>query len=223
MFPFGFVYIALTSTTCCMVHSMLFFWHRYELPAVALGHVTPAYPREITGEASTPVRTNRQQQIPTPRLSPRSNIPRQASFGTTGSSSHGGGTRASSSRHGSSTALFRAGDDGDESSYIFFMNGEVVMHQTERRTSVGDSSVEEDELLRVPASISTAEAVAEEVLREDIPAEVAAAVHAAADPSTPPQPTVAVNQTPRMDNRGNQEWVGDSAGTAPGIPTLTGS
>ena len=94
------------------------------------------------------------------------------------------------------------------------MNGEVVMHQTERRASVGDSSVEEDELLRVPASISTAE----------IPAEVAAAVHAAGDrPSTPPQPTVATEQTPRVDNRGNQEWVGDDVRTAPGLPTLMGS
>lgn len=44
----GFVYTALTVVWCFMFHSMVFFWHRFELPAVALGHVTVDRPRIIT-------------------------------------------------------------------------------------------------------------------------------------------------------------------------------
>ena len=44
-FPFGFTHAALVCTAFFMIHSMVFFWHRYELPAVALGRVTPAQPR----------------------------------------------------------------------------------------------------------------------------------------------------------------------------------
>ena len=47
-FPFGFSYMALSSTACFMLHSMVFFWHRYELPAVAHGLVSVDYPRMIT-------------------------------------------------------------------------------------------------------------------------------------------------------------------------------
>lgn len=46
-FPFGFTHTALVCTTCFMIHSMLFFWHRYELPAVALGRVSPEQPRMV--------------------------------------------------------------------------------------------------------------------------------------------------------------------------------
>jgi hypothetical protein len=45
LYPFGFCYTALASTALFMTHSMLFFWHRYELPAVAHGHVTLEHPR----------------------------------------------------------------------------------------------------------------------------------------------------------------------------------
>jgi hypothetical protein len=45
LYPFGFCYTALASTALFMAHSMLFFWHRYELPAVAHGHVTLEHPR----------------------------------------------------------------------------------------------------------------------------------------------------------------------------------
>lgn len=44
----GFVYTALTVVWCFMFHSMVFFWHRFELPAVALGHVTVDRPRMTT-------------------------------------------------------------------------------------------------------------------------------------------------------------------------------
>lgn len=46
-FPFGFTHTALASAVCFMVHSMLFFWNRYELPAVALGVVSIQQPRMV--------------------------------------------------------------------------------------------------------------------------------------------------------------------------------
>lgn len=46
--PFGFGYLALATVACFMVHSMVFFWHRYELPAVALGWVTIEHPRQVS-------------------------------------------------------------------------------------------------------------------------------------------------------------------------------
>ncbi|KAL7568112.1 hypothetical protein ACA910_019510 [Epithemia clementina (nom. ined.)] len=44
-FPHGFSYTALTSTVCFMMHCMLFFWHRFELPAIVLGQVNAQTPR----------------------------------------------------------------------------------------------------------------------------------------------------------------------------------
>jgi hypothetical protein len=41
----GFVYLALTVVWCFMLHSMVFFWHRYELPALVLGAVSVHRPR----------------------------------------------------------------------------------------------------------------------------------------------------------------------------------
>ena len=48
----GFVYTALTVVWCFVLHSMVFFWHRYELPALVLGAVTIDRPRMIPGGAS---------------------------------------------------------------------------------------------------------------------------------------------------------------------------
>jgi hypothetical protein len=47
-FPFGFSYTALASTFLFLAHSMLFFWLRYELPAVAHGLVSLNQPRMVT-------------------------------------------------------------------------------------------------------------------------------------------------------------------------------
>lgn len=44
--PFGFAYVALWVVCLFMLHSMAFFWHRYELPAVANGRVTIDRPRQ---------------------------------------------------------------------------------------------------------------------------------------------------------------------------------
>ncbi len=38
--PFGFSYAALTSTVLFQLHSMIFFWNRYELPAILSGQIS---------------------------------------------------------------------------------------------------------------------------------------------------------------------------------------
>ena len=44
--PFGFAYTAMGVVGLFMLHSMVFFWHRYELTAVASGRVTIDRPRQ---------------------------------------------------------------------------------------------------------------------------------------------------------------------------------
>jgi hypothetical protein len=127
-FPFGFSYTALSSTVCFMIHSMLFFWHRFELPAVALGFVNAQNPRMGIPPSPTiappppPASQGRDHDtVPHMILPPRLDLIRQQSHGTI-SSLNGGTSRQSS------TSLFHRGDDGDES-YMYFMDGEVVMHR----------------------------------------------------------------------------------------------
>jgi hypothetical protein len=155
-----------------MVHSMLFFWHRYELPAVALGLVSADRPR--MGMPLSPTRSaalhamteNQRSQVlslhhdsrlrqtrttgpvevdrgpPIPSAVVVSSQPpplvRQLSHGTTSSWNIGGSSDRGDnlSRPTSSTLLFRAGSEsgGDDESYMFFMDGEVVMHRTDRST-----------------------------------------------------------------------------------------
>jgi hypothetical protein len=141
-FPFGFSYTALASTGCFMAHSMLFFWHRYELPAVALGLVTVEQPR--MGNSIPPLHTDQQRPSAALPLPPQHQFVRQLSHGTAASSLGRG------SRQASSTGLFNAGDDGDES-YMYFMDGEVVMHREDRshhsesaRGSIGDANATGD-------------------------------------------------------------------------------
>jgi hypothetical protein len=63
----GFVYCALTVVWCFMFHSMLFFWHRFELPAVVLGYVNIHRPRMTM--ASNNDQHQEQQQSTTPNRS----------------------------------------------------------------------------------------------------------------------------------------------------------
>jgi len=134
-FPFGFSYTALGSTVCFMIHSMLFFWHRFELPAVALGLVTIERPRmgRTPSQSSVPPlqpENNATLAVPAVAFPPRHPLVRQQSQGT--SSSLGRMSRPSSS-------IFNAGEDGDDS-YMFFMDGEVVMHRVERQSSLANGS-----------------------------------------------------------------------------------
>lgn len=50
----GFVYLALSVVWSFILHSMVFFWHRYELPALVLGAVTIDRPRMNLTTASPP-------------------------------------------------------------------------------------------------------------------------------------------------------------------------
>ncbi|KAL3815506.1 hypothetical protein ACHAXA_006203, partial [Cyclostephanos tholiformis] len=43
--PIGFTYASLASTILFLFHTMLFFWNRYELPALHAGLITPQSPR----------------------------------------------------------------------------------------------------------------------------------------------------------------------------------
>ena len=78
-FPFGFTHTALVCTACFMIHSMLFFWHRYELPAVAFGRVSPEQPRmmgrplpppEVVNLATVWNNNNNNNEIPPLRREP---------------------------------------------------------------------------------------------------------------------------------------------------------
>jgi hypothetical protein len=59
--PIGFTYASLASTSLFLVHTMLFFLNRYELPVINAGLVTPEMPRmmrvrnaNVGGEHSAP-------------------------------------------------------------------------------------------------------------------------------------------------------------------------
>jgi hypothetical protein len=125
-FPAGFGYSAFATSMCFMMHSMLFFWHRYELPAVALGRVTPEHPRQGSAVPSpvpstTPsVQSDDHGRVPAAVLRPRGSVMRNASFGTAASADH-------MSRQGSSLGMIGGDDDG---SYVYFMDGEVVVHRS---------------------------------------------------------------------------------------------
>lgn len=137
-FPFGFSYSALATSICFMLHSMLFFWHRYELPAVILGRISPEHPRQanqissgtadsvtppqvqstLSGSGrSTPENVDIANLVEQPTRHPA--LARSASFGTVAS--------GRLSRSSSTGGMFHDGDD--DGSYMFFMDGEVVMHR----------------------------------------------------------------------------------------------
>jgi hypothetical protein len=125
MFPFGYSYMALASTAVCVMHSMLFFWHRYELPAVALGHVTLEQPRMVTmvhsNGASSPdpfwSGNHHQQTL---------RHPPPLSHHISGQSSN---SLERLSREGSSIFNIAGDDDDSVSSYMYLLNGEVVVHR----------------------------------------------------------------------------------------------
>jgi hypothetical protein len=164
MFPFGFSYAALTTSMMFMMHSMLFFWHRYELPAVILGRVGPEHVREnsalpppfsSTSPASAPPSVQSDSGRETPeeeglppthppvapvrRYAPSSDrmpVDRTHSFNTLAS--------GRISRNSSNVGMYHRGDD-DDGSYMFFMGGEVVIPRREHhhlsRTASASSSV----------------------------------------------------------------------------------
>jgi hypothetical protein len=152
-FPWGFSYAALSTSMCFMLHSMLFFWHRYELPAVTMGLVSPEHPRQAPYSTSPnalhqPVHLESDFTIPELRppqhephmpaaatneayQSTRGYVRRNQSFNTT--------TSGLFSRNSSNNGMYQRGDEyeDDGSSTRYFVGGEVVIsrlnHQTERQ------------------------------------------------------------------------------------------
>ena len=53
--PFGFSYLSLTSSGFFITHSMLFFWNRFELPAILCESVTANSPRQTRREGNVRV------------------------------------------------------------------------------------------------------------------------------------------------------------------------
>jgi Tumour-associated protein len=127
--PYGFTYTSLGVTVSFMVHSMWFFWNRYELPAVAHGLVSIERPRmyDIYLSTSLDVRSippvDQTAEAGQVVLAPRNlgrDYPSVSSFG-----------RASiMSQQPSSSGFIHDEDGDDEGSYMYFMNGEVVIHRT---------------------------------------------------------------------------------------------
>jgi hypothetical protein len=142
--PFGFSYTALGSTICFMVHSMLFFWHRYELPAVARGLVTLERPRigvtlsppsvvAASNEELPHMPANLNESTEVPVLAPRHGLVRHPSNERSYTSMSSLG-RSGLPRPSSTNVLFNDDDDGDDGSYMYFMDGEVVMHRNRQET-----------------------------------------------------------------------------------------
>lgn len=114
-----------------MLHNMLFFWHRYELPAVCLGQVTPEHPRQDLFSSAPPPEAEEAtettavaDEMPSPRPTERP-TPRNLSFGTVASDRL--------SRASSSAGLF--GRDEDDASAFYGVNGEVIVHHDIRAPS----------------------------------------------------------------------------------------
>lgn len=123
--PFGFSYASMLSSVLFLLHSMLFFYNRYELPAVlndrGSERITAAAPPLIDAlTTSDSDRRSGPALLPRP-LNRERNHP---SITSLASSSLGRGSVS-----GGLNILFSGGgshdEDGDDSSFTFMMNGEV--------------------------------------------------------------------------------------------------
>lgn len=137
---------------------MLFFWHRFELPALVLGHVSVDRPRmsivpaapvdrpgtpEHRGQAAAGARTRTHHTdsvpsgevlIPNVQLQPR-HLTRQRSQSTNSSSTADRMSRQSST-------LFDDGGSGEGGSLMFLMSGEGVLPRPQTPSStVGSVSM----------------------------------------------------------------------------------
>jgi Tumour-associated protein len=145
--PHGFSYAALFSTALFLLHSMLFFWNRYELNAVARGYVSQSNPR-MDRDRSVPIRPmipnldGTEQEVRT--LGPR---PHQHAFSTSSlrTGDQGDGRGGSTSRH--SSGLFQL-DTDDEDSCLYMLNGEIVYQRRVTRPLSPLLSLIEDEAPR---------------------------------------------------------------------------
>lgn len=166
-FPWGFSYSALATTMCFMMHSMLFFWHRYELPAVALGRVSPERPRQghsSGGSAPPPMMMHSEsgryspeqhQQQQQPHVV--NNTPQPQQQRAFGVRNHSFNTAASGRTSGNSSinGMYQRGDDDDDgSSVLYYLGGEVVIPRNDRRSASPFSFPSPVEYTTTPASAS---------------------------------------------------------------------
>jgi hypothetical protein len=133
-----------------IAHSMMFFWHRYELPAVAFGYINIQRPRANATlqppdpVLQTPPRVQRTTRTTNGNGSDNSHeLLHEGNFAPTERGEGGGlghshpsfSTTTSSSSH-RNTVLFRSGTNDtaeeDDTSFAYFLQGEVVVRRNGR-------------------------------------------------------------------------------------------
>lgn len=149
VYPHGFTRAALSVTTLFCLHSMVFFFHRYELPAVQAGAIHSARPRasiyhtrynpnivrrsnagdeHVGGTRSSRASINANGSNSITGRPPRSGTPTSASLSHSNSTSNTAGLSMGVSRASSTNSLmFNEDGVGDNEEYVVFLNGEVVL------------------------------------------------------------------------------------------------
>jgi len=151
--PHGFTFLCLGTTVAFLAHAMVFFWNRFELPAVANGFVTEVSPRMgssgriragIGVDIDSTFFASRRNVFPPSRVSPPPPPPteeqeqqsRDNSYSYLGSP-YGGGRYDGVASDSPSPLDLARGDDDDE-----FSVGEGVILDGD--SNVGGSSARED-------------------------------------------------------------------------------
>jgi Tumour-associated protein len=127
--PHGFSYTALASTVAFLLHSMLFFWNRYELAAVAHGLVTLEHPRMDSERSPDRPLIPR---LDTARDEPLTLAPRAPQRELSTQSISTAGRSGDLSR--SPSGLFQH-DTDEEDSCLYMLSGEVVYQRHARPSS----------------------------------------------------------------------------------------
>lgn len=145
--PLGFTVNAYLVVLLFIFHSMMFFWNRYELPAIAFGHITIYRPRaanatqqsqEIRPFLQTPPQVQRTRQITSNEASSeldiRNNehfVPQQEVSETLSHSYPSFSTTSSSLSTGNSFLFHNSteNNNNDDDSFVYFMEGEIVVHR----------------------------------------------------------------------------------------------
>jgi len=150
VYPHGFIRAALSVTTLFCVHSMVFFFHRYELPAVQAGAIHSARPRasiyhthynpnivrrSFVGHDNVGVARSSRLSIHAnggnsniAGRPPRPGTPTGASLSRSNSTTNTAGLSTGVSRASSTNSLmFNEDGVGDSEEYVVFLNGEVVL------------------------------------------------------------------------------------------------
>eukprot|EP00980_Cylindrotheca_fusiformis_P010716 scaffold2401_cov111-Cylindrotheca_fusiformis.AAC.8 len=171
----GFSYIAFSVAVLFIVHSMIFFWHRYELPAVAFGYINIQRPRANSRQQpeqpvlQTPPRVQRttrrtnaysRESSYNDLLLGSDNLMRQQSGEAGGLGfSHPSFSSTTSSSSYRNSYLFRPGindrSDEDDASFDYFLQGEVVVHRNGQQSEAQQDSTNSGECTRSsPATVA---------------------------------------------------------------------